>query len=60
MQDNKVWPRYFTLSPSGKHMVVADQFANSLQIFELTEEGIPVEVKGSIPSENAPSFIQFL
>ena len=60
MDENGVWPRHFTLSPDGNHIVVADQFTNKLDVYTLDENGVPALKQSSISSENSPSYVQFI
>jgi len=51
------WPRNFTIDPSGKYMLVANQRSNNIVVFRL-ENGIPVYT-GKDLKINAPVCLEF-
>ena len=53
------WPRHFNIDPSGKVLLCADQFVNSIEVFYVDDHTGKVEKVEEVECSNSPSCIVF-
>ena len=53
------WPRHFLIHPEGRHILVAEQFKNRIQVLGVDPSSGRLTKGATIGTENAPTVLAF-
>ena len=54
------WPRHFEIDPAGKHILVTQEHTGTMEVYQISQSDAKLNLISTVPSNNKPSFVDFL